>query len=254
MVPDDAGRDLALAGVEAEPLEDPVRDRHAAFGMALDAAGLGDIVQEQDGVEQRRRLGTQHDLAVFLLHQRLAGVDTVELTQAAQGMHVGRPAMVELELHQAVQAGELRDEPVKEAVLAECVERGIHPSAFGQHRAQSAAGFLRQGDFRREQVGALADEQRERSVRAGLVDLADPEHADQATGVFLEKQAMFRGDGAARDDAQSVHDERSAPPFGLGFAHDRPFDDFRATADMVGGVEILAHHPADAFGQTTGEA
>jgi hypothetical protein len=137
--------------------------------------GLGDVVQEQDGVEQRRRLGTQHDFAVFLLHQRLAGVDAVELTQAAQGMHVGRPAMVEFELHQAVQAGELRDEPIKKAVLAQGVERGIHAPAFGQHRTQGAAGLLRQGDFGREQVGAFADEQRERSIRAGFVDLADPE-------------------------------------------------------------------------------
>ena len=187
VVPDDPGRDLAFAGIEAEPLKDPVRDRHAALGMALDAAGLGDVVQEQDGVEQRRRLGAEHDLAIFLFHQRLTGVDAVEFTQAAQGMHVRRPAVVELELHQAVQAGELRDKPVKEAVLAQGVERGVHAPTFGQHRAQGAAGLLGKGDFGREQVGAFADEERERAVRAGLMDLADAEQPDQAAGVFLEE-------------------------------------------------------------------
>ena len=65
---------------------------------------------------------------------------------------------------------------------------------------------------------------------------------------------MLGRHGAAGDDAQAVHDERSAPPFGLGFAHDRAFDDLGATADMVRGVEILAHHPADALGQRAGEA
>ena len=254
VVADDAGRDLALPGVETEPLEDAVRDRHAALGMAFDAAGLGDVVQEQDGVKQRRRLGTEHDLAVFLLHQRLAGVDAVEFTQAAQGMYVGRPAMVELELHQAVQARELRDEPVQEAVLTQGVERRIDATAFGQHGAQGAAGFLRQGDLGREQVGAFADQQGERPVRAGLMDLADAEQPDQTAGIFLEEQAVLGRHGAARDDAQSVHDERSAPPFGLGFAHDRAFDDLGAPAHMVRGVEILAHHAADAFGQTAGEA
>ena len=169
-------------------------------------------------------------------------------------MDVSRPAMIELELHEAVQTGELRDEPVKQAMLAQGVERGIHAPAFGQHRAQGAAGLLRQGDFGREQVGAFADEQRESPVRTGLVDLTDTEQADQAAGIFLEEEAMLGRDGAARDDAQAVHDERGAPPFGLRFAHDRALDDLRAAADMVGGVEILTHHPADAFGQRAGEA
>ena len=79
------------------------------------------------------------------------------------------------------------------------------------------------------------------------MDLADTEQTDKAAGIFLEDQAVFRGDGAARHDAQPVHDERGAPPLGLRFAHDRAFDDFGATADVVGGVEILAHHPADTF-------
>jgi hypothetical protein len=101
VVTDDARGDLALARVEAESREDAVRDRHAAFGMAFDAARLGDIVQEQDGVEERRGLGTEDDLAVLLLDEGFARIDAVELAQAAQGVHVGGPAVVELELHQA---------------------------------------------------------------------------------------------------------------------------------------------------------
>ncbi|NCV41124.1 MAG: hypothetical protein EBW11_11285, partial [Betaproteobacteria bacterium] len=53
-----------------------------------------------------------------------------------------------------------------------------------------------------------------------------------AAGVFLEDQAMLGGDGAARDDAEAVHDERSAPPFGLGLAHHGALDDLGATAHM----------------------
>ena len=65
---------------------------------------------------------------------------------------------------------------------------------------------------------------------------------------------MLGRDGASRDDAQPVHDERGAPPFGLGFAHDGALDDLRAAAHVVRGVEIPAHHPADALGEGAGEA
>ena len=96
-------------------------------------------------------------------------------------------------------------------------------------------------------MGTLAHQQGQGAVWAGFVDLADAEKTDEAARVFLEDQAVFRGDGAARHDAEPVHDEGGAPPFGLRFAHDRAFDDLGATADVVGGVEILAHHPADTF-------
>ena len=83
------------------------------------------------------------------------------------------------------------------------------------------------------------------------MDLADTEQAHQAARVFFEDEAMFRRDGATRHNAQAIHDERGTPPFGLGLAHHRAFDDLRATPDVVGGVEILAHHRADTFGQRT---
>ena len=81
------------------------------------------------------------------------------------------------------------------------------------------------------------------------MDLADTEQAHQAARVFFEDEAMFRRDGATRHNAQAIHDERGTPPFGLGLAHHRAFNDLRATPDVVGGVEILAHHPADTFGE-----
>ena len=138
-------------------------------------------------------------------------------------------------------------------MFAQGVQRGIDAPAFGQHGPEGAAGLLGLGDLRREQMGALADQQRESAVRPGLVDLADAEKAHETARVFLEEQAMLSRDGAAGDDAQPVHDERGAPPFRLRLAHHGAFDDLGATAHMVGGVEILAHHPADALRERTGE-
>ena len=48
---DDAGSDFTLTCIEAQTLEDLVGDGHATFRMAFDAAGLSDVMQEQDGVE-----------------------------------------------------------------------------------------------------------------------------------------------------------------------------------------------------------
>ena len=249
VVADDTGGDFTLPCIEAQAFQYLIGDGHTARGMAFDAAGLGDIVQEQNGVEQRRGFGTEDDLAVALIDVRLAGINRVQFHQAAERVYVGCPAVVEFELHEAVQPRELRHETIKQAMLAQGVKRGVDATALGEHRAEGAAGFFGRGELRRQQVRPLAHQQGQGAVRPGFMDLADTEQAHQTTGIFFEDQAMFGRDGAARHDAQAVHDERSAPPFGLGFAHDRAFDDLGTTADVIGGVKILAHHPADTFGE-----
>ena len=146
---DDAGSDLPLPRIEAKTFQHLVGDGHTAFRMAFDAAGLGDVMHEQDGVEQRRSFGTEDDRAVALIDVRLAGVNRIQFHQAAERMHVGRPTVVEFELHEAVQPGELRHETIKQAVLAQGIERAVDATALGEHRAEGAAGFLGRGKRRR---------------------------------------------------------------------------------------------------------
>ena len=74
-------------------------------------------------------------------------------------MYVGRPTVVEFELHEAVQPGELRHETIKQAVLAQGIERAVDATALGEHRAEGAAGFLGRGELRRQQVRPLAHQQ-----------------------------------------------------------------------------------------------
>ena len=64
-------------------------------------------------------------------------------------MDVSRPAMVEFELHEAMQPGELRHETIKQAMLAQGIERAIDATALGEHRAEGAAGFFGRSELRR---------------------------------------------------------------------------------------------------------
>ena len=147
---DDAGGDFALTRIEAEALKDLIGNGHASFCMALDPAGLGDVMKEEDRVEKRRGLGAEDDGAIALIDVRLAGVDCIQFHQAAQRMHVGRPAMVEFELHEAVQPGKLGDQAIQEAVLAKRVQGAVDATAFGEHRTKGATGFLRSSERRRQ--------------------------------------------------------------------------------------------------------
>jgi hypothetical protein len=79
VVTDDACDDLPLTRIEAEALQDLVGDRNAPFGVAFDAAGLGDIVQEENRIEQRRGLGAEDDGTIALIDVRLAGVNRIQL-------------------------------------------------------------------------------------------------------------------------------------------------------------------------------
>ena len=75
---DDTGGDFTLPRIEAQAFQHLVGDGHTALRMAFDAAGLSDVMQEQDGVEQRRGLGTEDNLAVALIDVCLAGVNRIQ--------------------------------------------------------------------------------------------------------------------------------------------------------------------------------
>ena len=77
MVANDRSSDLTFAGVEAQALQDDLGNGDAPFGMSGDAARLGDIVQEKDGVEERGCLRAQDDLAVAPIDLGLTFVNLV---------------------------------------------------------------------------------------------------------------------------------------------------------------------------------
>jgi len=119
--------------------------------------------------------------------------------------------VVELELHEAVQPGELRHQPVQQVVFAQGVDGRMHAAGLGQHRPEGARGFVGEREVGREQVGAFADKEGQGPFRAGLMDLAMAEQPDEPARILLEDEAMLGGDRAAADDAQTI-DQQGARP------------------------------------------
>ena len=78
-------------------------------------AGLADVVQEQDEIEQGGVGGFVQFLAVFERDRLGLGEDAVELADGVEGVDVGRVAVVELVLHEAGEPVERRDEPPQHA-------------------------------------------------------------------------------------------------------------------------------------------
>ena len=110
VVADDGLGQPPLGGTVAQAREHRLGGGRTALGMSMDALRLTQVVEEQRRIKQRGvRSGLKHPAVPRRLGLR--GLeDLVELEQAAQRMDVGRPTVIELELDQAMQTGELRQE------------------------------------------------------------------------------------------------------------------------------------------------
>jgi hypothetical protein len=83
--------------------------------------------------------------------------DLVELEQAAQGMHVCGPPMVELKLHQAAQSRHFREKQVEQPVLAKRGQGLVDPASLAENSTEDRLAGRAEGQLGRKQAGTRAD-------------------------------------------------------------------------------------------------
>ncbi len=132
MLLDQPGDALGVGGVEPQAWAQSARDLRAGEGV-IDAAPLGDVVQEGGDIK-RRAMG---DLRQKLGKQRMvldqpAGLDLIEYADRAQQMLVDGVVMVHRILHHADDAAEIRDEPPQHARFVHVPQRRLGRAARGE--------------------------------------------------------------------------------------------------------------------------
>ena len=259
MIFDDECDNRPGIGGDAEALKQRLGEADAAFGVAADALGLADVVEEQGEVEQGRVGGLVEGFAVFEGDGLGGGEDEVEFADGVEGVDVGGVAVVILVLDKAGEGVEGGDEPPEDAEFVHEGEGGVVRADLGEDGAEAYGGVGRSGDRGREQGQGVADEFAQLQVEAAIELLAVAEDADEAHRI-LGKRGRFLGRQfpAAHDEAvealaagEARDAERVADGAGGGRAAadgegEPALDELRHAEDRLRGAVVIGHEPLDA--------